>query len=350
MPIPIQLPHFRLPAGHLPVLDQLRGLACFLVLLNHSFGMLKLPNYLGGQVGTDIFLVISGFSLALRAPEQGTWEFVRRRFLRIFPEYWAALGFFIFLAYWVHDSIPELDKVALHIFALHGFADDVTCFYWAESFWFIGLIVPLYLVFLALRRWIDRLDVLICAAGVGAALMCFYCISMHHRAVLSHIPMRIPMFFLGIAAGRLAAGKTLRFNFSPWLVLGGYGFYHAICQLGEPFSSGLPALGLICAWFGLSHLCSRVAVGRWFVSSVAFLGTVSYEVFLFHQPLMRDYNPSFQIHVLGNREISRPEMLAGMLTALFLICLCAHLFKQAKLRRRVRANQHAPGNTTPLFA
>lgn len=345
MPIPIQLPHFRLPPGHLPVLDQVRGLACILVLLNHSFGMLGLPNYLGGQIGTDIFLVISGFSLALKAPEQGTWEFVRRRFLRIFPLYWAALGLFVVLEYWVHDRVPRFGNVSLHFFALHGFADDITCFFYSESFWFVGLIVPLYLIFLLLRRWIDRADILICAAGVGAAVMCFYCIALGHRGVLSHIPMRIPMFFLGIAVGRLAAGKTLKLRFSPWLVLGGYGFYHAICQLGEPFSSGLPALGLICAWFGISHLCSRFAPGRWFVSSVGFIGTLSYEIFLFHQPLMRDYSRIFQVKVLGNEEVSRPEMLAGMLVTLALICLFAYALKQLRFKLR-----HRQRLVVPLFA
>lgn len=90
-----------IPAGaHLPVLDGIRGLAIVLVLLFHS-AVLSTSNVVqkvvsSAWVGVDLFFVLSGFLITgilldSRLKENRFRHFYARRFLRIFPLYYATL-------------------------------------------------------------------------------------------------------------------------------------------------------------------------------------------------------------------------------------------------------------------
>lgn len=90
-------------------LQQGRGLAALAVVLFHMSIMLALPRYLGrelfadytwrGNLGVDFFFVLSGFiiifahSRDLGRPEQ-LRNYLKRRFVRLFPVYWLYVGVF----------------------------------------------------------------------------------------------------------------------------------------------------------------------------------------------------------------------------------------------------------------
>ncbi len=90
-------------------LDGVRALAALYVVLHHvwlmSYGGYPGndgPAYLGwlvhGHIAVAVFIVVSGFSLALGPARHGMTlpggaaDFIRKRFWRIVPPYWAALG------------------------------------------------------------------------------------------------------------------------------------------------------------------------------------------------------------------------------------------------------------------
>src|SRR3954471_10178830 len=97
------------PRPRLAGLDGLRGLAALFVVVNHIF-LRAFPGYpvdrapfwaawfIYGRFAVVVFIVLSGFSLAL-SPARLGWRldsvsrFARRRARRILPPYWAALGF-----------------------------------------------------------------------------------------------------------------------------------------------------------------------------------------------------------------------------------------------------------------
>lgn len=102
----------------IPNLDGLRAISIFLVILHHctSFGsMTFLENLrLYGNIGVNFFFIISGFlitTLALRELDftgKFSWKnFYIRRSLRIFPLYYAFLGFASFLIFVVDIYPPE---------------------------------------------------------------------------------------------------------------------------------------------------------------------------------------------------------------------------------------------------
>src|SRR3978361_1609251 len=105
------------PRGWLAGLDGLRGLAALYVVVNHVF-LRAFPGYpvnrapfwagwfIYGRFAVVVFIVLSGFSLAL-SPPRASWRlaggarFALRRARRIVPAYWAALVFGLAVAWMV---------------------------------------------------------------------------------------------------------------------------------------------------------------------------------------------------------------------------------------------------------
>ena len=99
-------------------LDGLRGIAILLVLFFHLFYYLPASKY--GWAGVDLFLVLSGFLITgilldtVNHPRY--WlNFFARRFLRIFPLYYAALTLIILSAYFLQ---PYYSSNQLHFHQL----------------------------------------------------------------------------------------------------------------------------------------------------------------------------------------------------------------------------------------
>ena len=96
-------------------LDGIRGLAALYVVVNHVF-LRAFPGYpvdhapfwagwfIYGRFAVVVFIVLSGFSLALSPARHGgrldgASRFARRRARRILPAYWAALVFSLAVAW-----------------------------------------------------------------------------------------------------------------------------------------------------------------------------------------------------------------------------------------------------------
>src|ERR1017187_9946904 len=53
--------------GRIDAIDELKGVAILLIILYHAGGVLVWQNTLHGDIGVDLFVVISGVGLALRS-------------------------------------------------------------------------------------------------------------------------------------------------------------------------------------------------------------------------------------------------------------------------------------------
>ena len=91
-----------------PALDGLRGVAILLVIFLHNFNF---TNYFFfGWLGVDLFFVLSGFlitDILLRTLETKNFlrNFYMRRFLRIFPLYFVAVSFCLFVIPLINKSV-----------------------------------------------------------------------------------------------------------------------------------------------------------------------------------------------------------------------------------------------------
>src|ERR1051325_304421 len=97
-----------------PGLDGIRGLAALFVVIHHCF-LMSYPGYpvangpvwthwmIYGHLAVVVFIVLSGFSLAV-APARSGWQlgsmkrFAFRRAWRILPPYWPALVYSMIVA------------------------------------------------------------------------------------------------------------------------------------------------------------------------------------------------------------------------------------------------------------
>ena len=155
-------------------LDGIRGLAALYVVVNHVF-LRAFPGYpvdrapfwagwfIYGRFAVVVFIVLSGFSLAL-SPARHGWRldgisrFARRRAWRILPAYWAALAFSLAVAWLVvappGQGAPGAKSVVVNGLLVQNLVGAPSP---NRSFWSMAVEAQLYVAFplllLVVRRW-----------------------------------------------------------------------------------------------------------------------------------------------------------------------------------------------------
>ncbi len=252
-----------LPRQRIAGLDGIRGLAALFVVVNHVF-LRAFPGYpvdhapfwaawfIYGRFAVVVFIVLSGFSLAL-SPARDGWRldgilnFARRRARRILPAYWAALAFSLAVAWLVipqpGQGVPGLGSVAVNGLLVQNLVGAPSP---NRAFWSMAVEAQLYLAFplllLLARRWGAMLMVATVTVAVAAVGIVGPHISRLDTFVIQSPPDLAALFALGIlSAGIVGAGRTLRSWPWPWLAL----------------AAAAPVLATIC-WQGsvwtLTHL------------------------------------------------------------------------------------------------
>ena len=309
-----------------PGVDALKGFAILMVILYHAGGVLILPDTLHGELGVDIFLLLSGYLLSLSSSESPTREFLSRRFIRIFPTYWMALALFAVLGTTLrHCEFTRLD-ILLHVVGLHATVRGANFSDINDSFWYITTILVLYLVFLAMRRWVRDLPLVL---GVGG-LMTLLCLLPFPQ--FGSLAARLPGFFIGVCLGQLRRGGEFRLQPGFFFTAGVVSFVVLEWQGMTGIRSPFTAIAITAVFALIYRLLQPWRVGRLLLGPIEFLGVYSYEIYLFHQPLIREYNYWFQQSLL-RRNPSRVELVWGMLIG-FILAVGVSVTAAAIARRR----------------
>lgn len=298
--------------GRLPVLDELKGIAIILVVLYHAGGVLTWNNHLHGDLGVDIFVILSGIGLTLGSGWPGTGTFFRRRLVRIMPAYWIALTVFLVAnTYFLQLNFTPAN-IVLHYLGIHGWFGDVYAMSINDSFWFITLILTLYLLFAFLRPLIDRPDRLLLAGAAISVTAAFAWFFTGQSGSFGHIGLRLPGFFVGLLIGRMLRTGTIALPLGSGLLGAVLLLTYVPYTQGIVFHTGVVALGLMGFYaFGLQPKLSG-ARGGMVRSVLAFFGHHSLEIFLLHQPLIREYNVYLHGRWLNEPMPSRPSLVLGM--------------------------------------
>jgi peptidoglycan/LPS O-acetylase OafA/YrhL len=217
-------------------LDGLRGLAALYVVVYHVF-LRAFPGYpvdpapfwagwfAYGRFAVVVFIVLSGFSLALSPAREG-WKldglasFARRRARRILPAYWAALVFSLAVAWLIvpppGQGLPTAKSVLVNGLLVQNLVGAPSP---NRSFWSLAVEAQLYLLFplllLLVRRWgaiamVATVTLLVAALGVVGPH-----VSRLETFVVHSPPDLAALFAVGILAAGIVQAGNARWSW-PW--------------------------------------------------------------------------------------------------------------------------------------
>jgi peptidoglycan/LPS O-acetylase OafA/YrhL len=317
-------------------LTGLRGVAALFVLLFHYhhfnpdirldlaipvLGVLPQFPLAFGFMGVDLFFVLSGFLLTLPfasfrlglGPAPRLRRYFRRRFLRVFPAYWAQLLIILAAGAWLVAWKPISGWSWLaHLTMFFNIGPDpvrpMVGVWWTLPVEFsFYLALPLIAWFMRPARWWVFL-----LLAIGLSLLYRYWAIQHFPPgnklllAISHLPGSLPEFLLGSSAAMLVQLRRLSHKPPPgllWLDLAllaamaatGLWFWQVVLGSGDEYWQGHWALLLSPLVTGL--LLSVVVltvyqgsrVGRFLFANrpVYWLGLISYSLYLWHFVVMQ---------------------------------------------------------------
>ena len=341
---------FRL--GYRPALDGLRGIAILAVLAVHTHHIFGWSILKGGNVGVDIFFVLSGFLITALLLEE--WQvngeislkgFYWRRALRLVPALLVVLvSLYLFAD--VFLPIGEAGATTRSIPVAFLYASDFGLAFFQlrlgalQHTWSLAmeehfyLVWPLFLVAaLKLGASRKRLVVLTLSLAVASAI---------HRAVLHQlgalpvrtyygIDTRADALLIGCAAGMCVCWGFLRARSFRSLIVPAIGFI-ILLMVATNYASSFMHLGgftllaiaaaIVLVWVVLvpsSYLPRLLEFGP-----LVWIGRISYGLYLWHYPI---FKASSLLRLAWSQ-----QLFLAVLATLAMTCLSYYLIERPALR------------------
>jgi peptidoglycan/LPS O-acetylase OafA/YrhL len=346
-------------SGRLRSVDALRAIAAFLVVLNHSALGLGHPSAAVrwllpfgklGYEGVSLFLVISGFSIHLRWAQRrdktfSPLAFWRRRLVRLYPTYYAALATIVI--------------VTVGLFGLHGLARErgvhehfplwlttgnhlsvVGANFFIASLlpqaWSLALEEQIYALYTAIARFVRevrpvRLLTFSFAVAMAWRLGASAFASPHtaRNLMYFHVPSRWFEWMLGLVAAEAYCGRLrlprMCYRLAVGLSLLGAAGYLALHSVGVvsvgprafPLSAVLaePLFGVgffVCLnWFITREGQLLASRARWPLRLAAAIGVSSYSMYLLHPVIMKVVDASVPLTGISRRLVAWAAVVVG---------------------------------------
>jgi peptidoglycan/LPS O-acetylase OafA/YrhL len=297
-------------------LDGIRGLAALFVVVNHIF-LRAFPGYpvdrapfwaagfIYGRFAVVVFIVLSGFSLAV-SPARSGWRlvgvarFAHRRAWRILPPYWAALVFSLLMTWLVLSQpgwpVPNGKSVIVNGLLLQDVFHAPSP---NRAFWSIAIEAQLYVVFPLLLLMIRRVSAIAMVTAVTLLVATVGVLGLHVSLMSSLLTRYTPdlaaLFAIGIlSAGILNASERRRSWPWPWLALAAaLPVFATIIWKGSVWTNGNlfwvdlawgPAIGCLLA--AVSTDRPKTLVRLLDIRPLRSLGSFSYSLYLTHAPIV----------------------------------------------------------------
>jgi peptidoglycan/LPS O-acetylase OafA/YrhL len=297
-------------------LDGIRGLAALFVVVNHIF-LRSFPGYpvdnapfwagwfIYGRFAVVVFIVVSGFSLAV-SPARAGWRlggatrFAHRRAWRILPPYWAALLFSLLMTWFVVSQpgwpVPNGKSVLVNGLLVQDAFDAASP---NRAFWSIAIEAQLYFVFPLLLLMIRRLGAIAMLASVTAVVVTIGVLGPHlpaaDTALIRFVPDLAVLFAIGImAAGIVTASERVKAWPWAWFALAAavpvvalITWKGSVWTIDNFFWVDIafgPAIGCLLAAIATDR--PKPLVRALNTRSLRSLGSFSYSLYLTHAPIV----------------------------------------------------------------
>jgi peptidoglycan/LPS O-acetylase OafA/YrhL len=284
-------------------IDSLRGLAILLVLLLHCWQIdnssayfpVLLKGFLeNGQYGVQLFFMVSAYTLMLshhsrRDESHATRNFFIRRFFRIAPLYYLAIGYYFLQNFVGFDYYPtatvkdttSAGEVISNILFLNGFSP-----HWLNHLvpggWSITVEFTFYFFLPLICKRIKTINH--CIIFLAATLMFYSMLRLNHVLGNTELntsnflnwffPSQLPIFALGILAYFIGKGDY-KVKASSFLVLAATCFIYCYLEIPEHFAYSL-------VFFALLFALSRQSIKLFANPVMCFIGKISFSIYLVH--------------------------------------------------------------------
>lgn len=196
-------------------LDFVRAAATMLIVLTHFNAIylytspqmpekavltLKVSNVYIGDLGVSLFLIISGAALMyVYENECRLKTFFRKRFLNIYPMFWIGYVCVFLLEFYRNQGIsPDIPKYKI-LYSIFGMDVYLAAFgdrnFYMVGEWFLGFIILFYLIFPALRKWLQAHPISLAVTSL-AVYGVFLFLKNPHNSVL--LPVLLPRILFGM--------------------------------------------------------------------------------------------------------------------------------------------------------
>ncbi|KWZ48175.1 acyltransferase [Burkholderia savannae] len=295
---------------HVRGLDGLRAVAVTLVFLSHRahFGALDV-----GQIGVWAFFLISGLLIvgelhrSRLAIERGAscrryafWLFAGKRALRILPVYYLLLAALAIAHHHLYQHDVDLG-LRWHAVFLSDYWIGAVKEGWpgtTSHFWSLAVEQQFYLIApIALLSTRASRHLALCAAAIALAAAAHLLLYLQHASpvlIYAFSPWNFALIALGGVGGILRSGgvtapEGVLGALMPWAGAAGVAFCSTLTLWAAPLSataSGLAdiglgvSIGIVLFWIVSRPEHPAVALLEW--APIAYLGTISYGFYLFH--------------------------------------------------------------------
>jgi peptidoglycan/LPS O-acetylase OafA/YrhL len=345
-------------------LDGLRGLAALYVVVNHVF-LRTFPGYpvdhapfwagwfIYGRFAVVVFIVLSGFTLAL-SPARNGWRldgisrFAHRRARRILPAYWAALAFSLAVAWLVvpqpGQGVPDVKSVIVNGLLVQNAVRAPSP---NAAFWSMAIEAQLYVLFplllLTVRRWgavvmVAAVTLIVAAVGILGPHLSHFKVF-----VIQSPPDLAALFAVGVLSAGIVDASMARRSW-PWPrlalaaaapVLAAIWWQGSVWTLDHLFWVDLalgPAIACLLAGLATGRPASllRLLDAR----PMRAVGESSYSLYLTHAPILIVV---YRLIVAGRVSQGVPAFLVTLALVLPLTIVFARLFAsvfETPFRRR----------------
>ena len=297
-------------------LDGLRGLAALFVVVHHVF-LRAFPGYpvdrapfwagwfIYGRFPVAVFIVLSGFSLAL-SPARHGWRldgvsrFAQRRARRILPPYWAALAFSLAVAWLVvpppAQGVPGAKSVVVNGLLVQNLVGAPSP---NRSFWSMAVEAQLYVVFPLLLLMVRRWGAIVMVASVTLVVVAVGIVGPHVSGLNVFVNQSPPdlaaLFAVGVLSAGIVGASRARRSW-PWArlalaaaapVLATIWWQGSVWTLDHLFWVDLalgPAIACLLAGLATGHPAPllRLLDSR----PMRSVGSSSYSLYLTHAPIV----------------------------------------------------------------